>query len=89
MLVRRGAELGEGMAIVQSLGLALFVYTVGIGAGAAFFNQLRMQLPLLDNGGRVFDHWRGRNARFGMGTGRAKSSRDGSVYGGTHGRPRP
>ena len=40
-------ELGEGMAIVQSLGLALFVYTVGIGAGAAFFNQLRMQLPLL------------------------------------------
>ncbi len=40
-------QLGEGMAIVQSLGLALFVYTVGVGAGAAFFSQLRQQLPLL------------------------------------------
>lgn len=40
-------ELGDGMEIVQSLGLALFVYTVGVGAGAAFFSQLRMQLPLL------------------------------------------
>lgn len=40
-------ELGDGMAIVQSLGLSLFVYTVGVGAGAAFFTQLRTQLPLL------------------------------------------
>lgn len=40
-------QLGDGMQIIQSLGLALFVYTVGIGAGAAFFSQLRMQLPLM------------------------------------------
>ena len=40
-------SLGENMAIVQSLGLALFVYTVGVGAGAAFFGQLRQQLPLM------------------------------------------
>lgn len=40
-------ELGDGMAIVQSLGLALFVYTVGVGAGAAFFSQVRRQLPLM------------------------------------------
>lgn len=40
-------QLGEGMAIVQSLGLALFVYTVGVGAGAAFFGQVRQQLPLM------------------------------------------
>ncbi len=40
-------SLGEGMAIVQALGLALFVYTVGVSAGAAFFGQLRQQLPLM------------------------------------------
>ena len=32
------------MDIVQSLGLALFVYTVGISAGAAFFSSLNRQL---------------------------------------------
>ncbi len=40
-------SLGDNMAIVQSLGLSLFVYTVGVGAGAAFFGQLRQQLPLM------------------------------------------
>ena len=40
-------HLGAGMDIVQSLGLALFVYTVGISAGAAFFSSLNRQLPLL------------------------------------------
>lgn len=40
-------HLGAGMDIVQSLGLALFVYTVGISAGAAFFSSLNKQLPLL------------------------------------------
>ncbi|GAA1485990.1 TrkA C-terminal domain-containing protein [Brachybacterium fresconis] len=40
-------HLGAGMEIVQSLGLALFVYTVGISAGAAFFATLNRQLPLL------------------------------------------
>src|SRR5690606_20061671 len=40
-------HIGEGMEIVQTLGLALFVYTVGISAGAAFFGTLNRQLPLL------------------------------------------
>ncbi|MCF2705882.1 transporter [Arcanobacterium haemolyticum] len=40
-------SLGEGMAIVQSLGLSLFVYTVGVSAGAAFFSQIRQQLSLM------------------------------------------
>ena len=40
-------HLGAGMEIVQALGLALFVYTVGISAGAAFFGTLNRQLPLL------------------------------------------
>ncbi|WP_170932020.1 TrkA C-terminal domain-containing protein [Brachybacterium massiliense] len=40
-------HLGEGMEIVQTLGLALFVYTVGISAGAAFFGTLNRQLSLL------------------------------------------
>src|SRR5699024_1210775 len=40
-------HLGAGMEIVQTLGLALFVYTVGISAGATFFGSLNRQLPLL------------------------------------------
>lgn len=40
-------HLGAGMEIVQTLGLALFVYTVGISAGATFFGTLNRQLPLL------------------------------------------
>ena len=40
-------QLGDGMQIVQTLGLALFVYTVGISAGATFFATLNKQLPLL------------------------------------------
>ncbi|MGM0385391.1 MAG: aspartate:alanine exchanger family transporter [Actinomycetota bacterium] len=39
--------LGQGLGLVQTLGLALFVYTVGIGAGATFFSDLRRQLPLM------------------------------------------
>ncbi len=38
-------RLGEGLALVSSLGLALFVYTVGIAAGETFFSDLRRQLP--------------------------------------------
>lgn len=41
------ARLGEGLSLVQSLGLALFVYTVGVAAGASFFRNLRKQLPLM------------------------------------------
>ena len=40
-------RLGEGLELVQSLGLALFVYTVGVAAGARFFRDLRRQLPLM------------------------------------------
>ena len=40
-------RLGKGLALVQSLGLALFVYTVGVASGAAFFRSLRRQLPLM------------------------------------------
>jgi putative transport protein len=40
-------RLGDGLALVQSLGLALFVYTVGVASGAAFFRGLRRQLPLM------------------------------------------
>lgn len=39
--------LGEGLGVVQTLGLSLFVYTVGIAAGATFFADLRRQLPLM------------------------------------------
>ena len=41
------ARLGEGLALVQTLGLALFVYTVGLAAGSTFFRDLRRQLPLM------------------------------------------
>lgn len=41
------ARLGEGLALMQTLGLALFVYTVGVATGAGFFRDLRRQLPLM------------------------------------------
>jgi len=40
-------RLGEGLGLVQNLGLALFVYTVGLAAGHSFFRDLRSQLPLM------------------------------------------
>lgn len=40
-------NIGEGMQIVQQIGLAFFVYTVGISAGAIFFADLRKQTALL------------------------------------------
>ena len=43
-------RLGEGLALVQTLGLALFVYTVGLAAGSTFFRDLRRQLPLMGVG---------------------------------------
>lgn len=39
--------LGDGLALISTLGLALFVYTVGIAAGETFFSDLRRQLPLM------------------------------------------
>lgn len=44
-------RLGEGLDLLQAIGLALFVYTVGLAAGAGFFRDLRRQLPLM--GGAV------------------------------------
>jgi putative transport protein len=40
-------RLGRGLGLVQTLGLALFVYMVGIAVGARFFRGLRRQLPLM------------------------------------------
>ncbi|MFC4554191.1 aspartate:alanine exchanger family transporter [Georgenia faecalis] len=40
-------RLGEGLGLAQTLGLALFVYTVGLAAGTGFFRDLRAQLPLM------------------------------------------
>ena len=44
------ARLGENLGLVQTLGLALFVYTVGLAAGSTFFRDLRRQLPLMGVG---------------------------------------
>ncbi len=40
-------RLGEGLGLVQSIGLALFVYTIGLAAGASFFRDLKKQAPLM------------------------------------------
>ncbi len=40
-------EAGQGTAIIQQIGLAFFVYTVGIAAGSTFFSDLRKQTSLL------------------------------------------
>ncbi|MFC5370348.1 aspartate:alanine exchanger family transporter [Arcanobacterium bovis] len=40
-------ELGGKLALVQSLGLGLFVYTVGLSAGQTFFADLRKQAKLM------------------------------------------
>ncbi|QTE28264.1 aspartate:alanine exchanger family transporter [Pengzhenrongella sicca] len=40
-------RLGEGLGLIQSLGLGLFVYTVGLAAGNSFFRDLLRQLPLM------------------------------------------
>ena len=40
-------RLGQGLDLVRTLGLALFVYTVGLASGSVFFHSLRRQLPLM------------------------------------------
>ena len=40
-------SLGDNLGNIQTLGLALFVYTVGVAAGETFFADLRRQLPLM------------------------------------------
>lgn len=46
-------QVGEGLELLQTLGLALFVYTVGLAAGTGFFRDLRTQLPLMGGAGLV------------------------------------
>src|SRR5699024_11610464 len=58
------ARLGEGMELVQTLGLALFVYTVGLAAGHTFFRDLRRQLPLMGVGVRSEEHTSELQSRF-------------------------
>jgi putative transport protein len=40
-------RLGQNLGLVQSFGLALFVYTIGLASGASFFRTVRRQLPLM------------------------------------------
>lgn len=40
-------EVGDTLPLVSSLGLALFVYMVGLAAGQTFFADLRKQAPLM------------------------------------------
>lgn len=40
-------ELAEQMALVQQVGLALFVYTVGLSAGQTFFSDIRRQYKFM------------------------------------------
>ena len=42
--------IGASLGLVQSLGLALFVYTVGLASGATFARDLRTQWPLMGLG---------------------------------------
>ena len=40
-------RVGSGLGLVQSVGLALFVYTVGIAAGSTFLRDLKRQWTLM------------------------------------------
>lgn len=47
LLFGASADLGDALQIVSSLGLALFVYMVGLGAGQTFFKDLAKQAGLM------------------------------------------
>jgi len=40
-------RIGQSLGVLQALGLALFVYTVGLAAGSTFVRDLRTQWPLM------------------------------------------
>lgn len=40
-------RLGTGLDLVRTLGLALFVYTVGLASGSVFFHSVRRHLPVM------------------------------------------
>ena len=44
-------DLSEGFTVVQQVGLALFVYTVGIASGATFVSSLKTNAPLIFGAG--------------------------------------
>lgn len=46
-------RIGQGLGLVQSLGLALFVYTVGVAAGGSFLRELKRQWSLMVLGALV------------------------------------
>lgn len=48
-----GQGVGEGLQDIRDLGLALFVYTVGLAAGTTFFRDFRRQWPLMACGSVV------------------------------------
>ena len=56
-------RLGEGFGLVQTLGLVLFVYMVGLAAGGRFFRDLRTQLPLLGAEVVPFDNPAGKSRK--------------------------
>ena len=39
-------RLGEGLGLVQTVGLALFVYTIGLAAGPSFVREFKRQYKL-------------------------------------------
>ncbi|HSK56683.1 MAG TPA: TrkA C-terminal domain-containing protein [Jiangellales bacterium] len=44
-------RLGEGLGLVRTIGLSLFVYTIGLASGPTFFRTFRQQAPVM--GGSV------------------------------------
>jgi putative transport protein len=40
-------RLGEGLGLARTIGLALFVYTVGLSSGSILIRTFRRQLPLM------------------------------------------
>ena len=40
-------RLGEGLGLVRTIGLSLFVYTIGLASGPTFFRTLRRQAPVM------------------------------------------
>ena len=40
-------DIGDALGLIQSLGLALFVYMVGLSAGQTFFSDLKRQAPIM------------------------------------------
>ena len=56
-------RLGQGLGLIRPLGLALFVYTVGLASGATFFSSLRRQMPLMLGAVVVLAHRDGHDHR--------------------------